>query len=399
MLVAMHMLLHESTTTASKALSTVPSKAASNDCGLSRIPLTLASAAWRHCDERHWPQVRELLETDFALRVEDGPAPMSNLCLVYVPSQCESYERATHLQRQLLDESRGTVFEKSTGRCVCLGLRKFWNHGERHAADIDWKSAVAAEKVDGCVFKLFYYDGKWRLASNRHLDLSGKAHSDKYACTGRTNLELFQEAAENSALDYSRLDQRYVYVLERVHPDFVIVLVPDRPQLFHLATRDMQTLKELDHVDIGVLRPREWRVRSLLEARRLLDGLPGDHEGLVVRDAAFRRIKIKRGDYVIRHLSTNGDHPDYSWCARSAPSAASTMPVDRLCLNVWLRNEASEFICYFPEHRARYHAIAAVLESSAFADEGWIPANPRERYGVLFLHEERLWFALSLLAV
>ena len=61
--------------------------------------------------------------------------------------------------------------EKASGRLVCLPFFKFWNRGERFAAPVDWRTAVAEEKVDGTLLKLFHYGGSWRLASNRHLDV------------------------------------------------------------------------------------------------------------------------------------------------------------------------------------------------------------------------------------
>ena len=47
---------------------------------------------------------------------------------------------------------------------------KFWNHNERHADEIDWSTAIAEEKIDGNLMKLFFYKGSWRLASNRTLN-------------------------------------------------------------------------------------------------------------------------------------------------------------------------------------------------------------------------------------
>lgn len=53
-------------------------------------------------------------------------------------------------------------------------------------------------------------------------------------------------------------------------------------------------------------------------------------------------------------LSSNGTtkksetwNSGYAWVARC--SAAEQMEMDRLCLNVWLRREESEFSVYFPE--------------------------------------------------
>lgn len=138
---------------------------------------------------------------------------------------------------------------------------------------------------------------------------------------------------------------------------------------------------------------------SLEACKRLLDSLPGQREGLVIRDAFFNRVKLKRPDYVLLHSCTNGrSSPDYSWVARAAVSASHHMPVDRLCLNVWLRREASEFVAYFPEHRARYERISEAL--ARIVSEGmWLPpgANPFARDGAGFAHEPRLARVIQLL--
>mmetsp|Transcript_79957 Transcript_79957/g.158951 ORF Transcript_79957/g.158951 Transcript_79957/m.158951 type:complete len:201 (-) Transcript_79957:308-910(-) len=171
-------------------------------------------------------------------------------------------------------------------------------------------------------------------------------------------------------------------------------------KLFHLATRDMQTLLEVDTDDVGLQRPPQWKVSSLTDARKLLELLPGEREGLVIRDATHRRVKIKRAEYVLMHMGANGcSNPDYSWVARAGGHAARLLPIDRLCLAVWLRREADEFLAYYPEHRARYQHIARALESQAFETEGWLPMDPRAREGARFAHEPRLWAAISMLVV
>ena len=160
-----------------------------------------------------------------------------------------------------------------------LPFFKFWNHSERNADDIDWKTAIAEEKIDGNLMKLFHYKGVWRLASNRTLDVHNT--SGKYACTGRSNYELFAEAARNSDLVYDCLDERCCYMFERVHPDFRVVLDYPKAMLYHIGTRNMETLQELD-VDIGVQRPRRWTVRSRAECQAILDSFHSFAEGIVV---------------------------------------------------------------------------------------------------------------------
>ena len=178
----------------------------------------------------------------------------------------------TEEHREIMRECRGAIFEQTTGRAVrewrveptprphalrahwawphsprpghtrhllrsevarpsrpqvCVPFRKFFNVGETHAEQLAWEGAVAEEKVDGCLLKLFHWRGAWRLASNRQLDVSRT--TGKYACTGRSNRQLFEEAAEASLLDYARLVVGRCYLLERVHPDFKIVVAYDTP--------------------------------------------------------------------------------------------------------------------------------------------------------------------------
>jgi len=340
--------------------------------------------------------VRSILQSEYELRVEED----EDLCILSIDHNSTLWQRGSAHVKTVLTESRGTVIEKVTGRVVCLPFHKFWNAGEGLAstAHMDWSSAFATEKVDGTFVKLFHYKGQWRLAGNRSLNVHDK--QGKYACTGRTNYELFAEAAEGSGLDYSRLNPQHTYLFERVHPDFTIVIVPQAAKLWHLATRDMRTLQEEDEDCISLQSPPLWKVSSLANARTLLELLPGEREGLVIHDGAHRRVKLKRAEYVLMHMEANGcSNPDYSWVARAGGHAARSLPVDRLCLAVWLRREAEELLAYYPEHRARYQQIVRALESRAFRAEGWMPTDARAREGARFAHEPRLWAAISMLVV
>merc|ERR1712146_485436 len=127
----------------------------------------------------------------------------------------------------------------------------------------------------------------------------------------------------------TKLNPCYAYMFERVHPEFTIVIPAATPRLYHIGTRDMSTLQEVVH-DISLPRPAQWtrNVGSLSACRHLLDGLHGQREGLVIRDAAFRRLKLKRRDYVLLHGLSNGPaRSDYSWVARAATTAALHMTI------------------------------------------------------------------------
>lgn len=363
--------------------------------------------------------------------------------LVILSCRHESAAWRDSAKHEVLQQCRGAIFEKASGRAVCVPFGKFYNVNEARAARLDWDAGVVAEeKIDGCLLKLFHWGGEWRLASNRQLDVD--AVDGKYRCTGRTNRELFDEAAAASGLDYSRLDPRCAYMFERVHPDFRIVVEYDAPALWHIGTRDMHTLAEVHGDDIGVRRPRHWLVRSLGECRLLMGEHSDIGEGLVLRQAAGERraveavegaaatatwadqwpnrLKLKRAEYVWLHdCSCGGGRTgaafDTSWVARCG--RIGSMDLDRACFSVWLRGEESEFAAYYPDLHRRYARVAAAMdgllragggqgageaaaprrpaESERLA-EAWDECSaedPRERREGRFVHEERLWEALQ----
>lgn len=104
--------------------------------------------------QRSWTEVKSILCRRYELEVQED----EDLCIVSAPHDSSLWARSDHY-RQVLRESRGSVYEKCSGKLLCLPFFKFWNHSERNADDIDWKTAIAEEKIDGNLMKLFHYKG------------------------------------------------------------------------------------------------------------------------------------------------------------------------------------------------------------------------------------------------
>ena len=69
------------------------------------------------------------------------------------------YEHKLHLKYDQIEsdmsakevqECRGLILNKETLEVISMSFYKFFNHGEGHAAKIDWNTASVLEKVDGC---------------------------------------------------------------------------------------------------------------------------------------------------------------------------------------------------------------------------------------------------------
>ena len=128
----------------------------------------------------------------------------------------------------------------------------------------------------------------------------------KYA--GKSLNEVFHDIAESLHIDMTRLNRSCCYMLEMVHPEHRIVVRYDETQLYHVATRDMNTLMELvvddeESRSIGFQRPRRYDVEmdftSLKDVMKSAQSISWNQgEGFVVCDENFNRVKIKSRSYI-----------------------------------------------------------------------------------------------------
>ena len=236
-------------------------------------------------------------------------------------------------------ESRGLILEKDTWKVVRYAFDKFFNIHESHAAEIDWKSAVGTEKIDGSLVSLYYYDGKWNAATSGTIDihdapLPKERETDKY----RTFGDVWDEAVNQSGLDFQRLNKSCTYTFELVSPYTKVILDYSYPEIYHIGTRNNLTFEELN-VNIGIEKPREYKFYSKNEyVDFVLKYMGNNHEGLVVRDKYFNRVKIKTEMYVLmsHEMHTLVD-------SRGKMNIVKAVDLVR-------KNEQSEFLSYFPQY-------------------------------------------------
>ncbi|KAK9815580.1 hypothetical protein WJX72_006204 [[Myrmecia] bisecta] len=241
-------------------------------------------------------------------------------------------------------QSRGIVIEKDTNRVVCFPFEKFFNAGEKYAAELDWATASVSEKLDGSLMKVYYdpISKDWLVATNNLLDASEATFNsnsrqmtfrslfdEAVACTltGSTSI-LEQPSSQWPTLPYEAMDKRYTYMFEMCHPASMILVQHSAPHLAHLVTRwvypvdpdlpleqagshDDFDYPELADVEVpGIPKVRELPLRTLAECKEAADQLtdPTKAEGFVVRDAQFRRLKIKSPSYVAADNALTNPH-------------------------------------------------------------------------------------------
>src|SRR5271154_4502894 len=85
----------------------------------------------------------DVLVEKFVLDIRRHPEYPNLVLLKY--SQIDS-----PFSEEIVRECRGIILDqKNNWNVVCFSMLKFFNHGEGHAAPIDWSTAKVREKIDG----------------------------------------------------------------------------------------------------------------------------------------------------------------------------------------------------------------------------------------------------------
>ena len=252
------------------------------------------------------------------------------------------------MELEAVRECRGLILDEDDDwSIVCYPFKKFFNAREKHAAEINWKTARAWEKVDGSLMTLYYYKGKWYVSTTGTPDADCPLQKTDLTYREKFNELLFQQlrAARLKIEDVFFPD--HCYMFELVGPDNRIVVRYPEWKLYLLGVRKLFDLSEWfffhGHGIGGTFdMPEIFYFSSLEEAENAAAALdPMGCEGFVVCDSSFNRLKIKSPRYVeLHHLKSE--------------------LTPRRLLEVIRRGESSEFLTYFPEWSPEFSRMEAV---------------------------------------
>lgn len=251
--------------------------------------------------------------------------------------------------KKICREARGLILDSTDNfKVVRFAFEKFFNLGESYAAKLDWNTAVATEKIDGSIISVFYYDGKWRIATNSTID----AFKAELAGVGpyKTFGELFESVLPLS--NFVSCKHNFCFTFELVSPYNKVVIDYPETKVYILSIRNLNTFKEVDDLDMrdfsnymAVERPQVYNLNNEADYRKLVEQMPEGHEGIVVRDAAGNRVKIKTLLYFEMHKAKNN----------------GVITLERI-VDLILKNDDEEFLSYFVEYRPKFSYIRNVRE-------------------------------------
>lgn len=227
----------------------------------------------------------------------------------------------------LVREARGIILDSKTLKVICMGFSKFFVHNSIFADSVDWNNLSIEEKYDGTLITLYFYQGKWIPATTGTID----AHNTPNIHPSIGNFaDLFDIAAENSGLDYTKLNPNYCHMFELISPYNKLIVDYQNTEIIHIGTRDLTTLKELDTF-IGVHKPERYNIKNIDDALRYVNSDTYKGEGFVAVDKDYNRIKIKSEDWFIQH---------YKFC--NSPLTIAT------ALEYIISDDADEYMSNYP---------------------------------------------------
>ena len=250
---------------------------------------------------------------------------------------------------QIVQECRGIILDEADDwKLVCYRFKKFFNYGEGHAANIDWDTAQVQEKVDGSLMTTYFYDGKWHVATSGAPHAGGQVSDFPF-----TFAELFWKTYSDMGFTTHDMTESLCYSFELTSQYNRVVVRHTEPSLTLIGIHDPNTFKEVKTVRCVKLFPRvkTYNLSSfdeIVESFASID--PLSHEGYIVVDASFNRVKMKNPAYVaIHHLKDGFGVKRITEIVRTA--------------------ETSEFLTYFPEYgdlfadvQGRYEKLVKALE-------------------------------------
>jgi len=246
-----------------------------------------------------------------------------------------SYGIEADFRIEVVRECRGIILDETDGyQPVCVPFFKFGNYGESYADDIDWTTARVQEKIDGSLIKVWHHKGVWRVSTNNTIN----AESARTNNQEDTFLNIFQKAWALTGKEFSDLNPDYTYLFELVSPQTRVVVPYMETKLYHIGTRENHSLQEL-HVDIGIEKPKEFSISTIEACVEAAKNLDKYHEGFVVVDSRWRRVKVKSPLYVaIHHILNN-------------------ISSDKRIIDLIVSGEDAEVVSYFPEYAEMFDSM------------------------------------------
>lgn len=213
----------------------------------------------------------------------------------------------------LSQQCRGLILDANTFEPVAVPFFRFFNYGQEGLvpADFDMSTATFYEKMDGTLLIVYYFNGKWMCGTRSRPEADGNIDGQGITFTQLADVAAHKMCGKNLHEMMVSLEEELGFLLKRLtfcfeltSPYNTIVVKYEEPWLTLLGVRDIDSLEEKDprqfvSEKLKINTPKEHSFENISSMLEIVSSKnPTEHEGVVMCDSSFRRIKVKNAAYV-----------------------------------------------------------------------------------------------------
>jgi RNA ligase len=298
-----------------------------------------------------------------------------------LPISIYNYSRTCQYENKwdnITKSCRGLILDKD-GNVIAKSFDKFFNLEEHSTEEIPNEDFEVYEKLDGSLGILFWYQGKWILASKGSF-VSEQALKGKQILNSKYNVE--------------PIPKGYTTLLEIIYPENRIVCnYGDDEVLVVLSMISNASGKELDYDSLLKINeetglPVVKKYDGIEDYKTLKSLISKDREGYVVRFRNGFRVKIKGEEYVRLHRILTGfsnvDIWEYLKDNKNLDELLDRVPDE---FDSWVRNTIKDIKTEYEKLDNEYKWIFKVLMRSPQSESKKGFAEHAKNYkhsGILF---------------
>lgn len=231
----------------------------------------------------NFEQLDKLVEQGYLSKKEDG-----DLVLYNYSDKC-TFEKKWNKHTE---NSRGTIYSKSTGKIISQAFPKFFNFSELAVSKqrniLKQVDFLTMTKMDGSMGNVFFHNGKWRVTTR------GSFSSDQAIYATEVLLPMYEEELQQTS-------RKCTFLVEIIYPENrIIVNYGSQKELITLA--GFYEGKEIDYTTLVFSSPfpvvDTHQSNSIEELIETVSKMPAQEEGFVVKLKSGERVKFKSPEYL-----------------------------------------------------------------------------------------------------
>lgn len=268
-----------------------------------------------------------------------------------------NYDQINSPKNEITSECRGLILDKDFN-IVSRSFDRFFNYGENFAT-FDPATAVAYEKIDGSLIKIYNWDGFWYVSTR------GTAFAESGVNGWNITFKdmvfkaldcLTEEDFQNKCESWLACSRTYIFEVTGVENR--VVTRYSGYTLWFLASRNNLSGKYYSHESINIMMafgakaPKQLKFNSIETCLETAKHLPDLQEGYVMYENGVPVCKVKSPAYVaVHHIRGEGLSP-------------------KRIAELVVINEQEEYLTYFEEDREHFTPyVEALTDALRLAQE------------------------------